>query len=66
MTDRILTVARRAYPGDPATHLPMNTAVTRRILAAAMTAAEASGELPSEFLMRAAHAARDERNKETP
>lgn len=64
MTDRILAVAQRAYPGDSATHLPLNTATTRKILAAALAAAEASQELPSEFLRRACEQART--RKDTP
>lgn len=64
MTDRILAVAQRAYPGDSATHLPLNTAITRRVLAAAMGAAEASGELPNEFLRRVCEQARE--RTETP
>lgn len=61
---RIEEISRAAWPGDPATHLPLNEATTRRVLAGAMKTAEASGELPSEFLRRACEQART--RKDTP
>ena len=57
---RIEEVARRAWPNDTETLLPLNEATTRRILTAALTAAEASPQLTDRWLRAACEQARQE------
>lgn len=62
---RIEDVSRLAWAHVPTdfSHASYYEPIVERVLAATLDAAEASGELPAEYLMRACFQARD---KETP